>query len=223
MIQGDESIRIGKKSYRINPNFDIWIKFLYQSEKLSAEEIELGDFLDFIYTDLFVEKPPMLKMLISAIQSEDLLIRNPKLAKAALKNIMTPIFRFAQHTDSTDKKEKSAEHKSRADVFDFEKDWKYIDLSFLSCGIDLYRYELHWWRFKWLLQAMILDSFKEIVRFRSIPSASLSKLSKSEREYYKSKKKAYALTHAVNKTADEHWADMRKYIANRYNEHEKKE
>lgn len=215
MIECNNFIRMGKSEYKINTHFSVWIEFLNISAELSAEKITLYDFLMFLRDKVFIDKPKTLTALIDAVKSGKAV--NQRLIDTALKSIMMPVFEFVQHKTGSNGKKDNPDKKS-VDIFDFEKDWQYIDLAFLSYGIDLYNCNLHWWRFKWLLQAAMLDDFRDIVGFRSLSYSSISKMSKGEQKYYKAKKEAYALSRAVEKTAAEHWADMRKHIEKRYKE-----
>lgn len=218
MIECNNFIRLGKNEYKINTHFSVWIKFLIKSEKLSGEESDLKAFLLFLYEDIFIDKPKVLKMLISALLDNETLLSNQRLIETSVKSIMKPILDFAEHRQTDDKKDDNSEYRNPTEIFDFEKDWQYIDLAFLSYGIDLYNCNLHWWRFKWLLQAIMVDDFKDIVSYRALPYSSISKLSKSEQSYYKKKKEAYALKHENKLTADEYQEKMKNYILKRQKE-----
>lgn len=81
----------------------------------------------------------------------------------------------------------------RSQPYSFEYDWDYIYAAFLEqYGVDLYETELHWWKFKAMFAALNDKvKFSEIIGYRTVKID--SKMSKSQKEFYKKMKKAYAL------------------------------
>lgn len=213
MIRCPDRITVGKASYRINTDFDVWLEFLKSAKDFSDGGLRLEGYIEFIHDSIFVDRPKTLAVLREGISEQP-----TKLEMYALKCVLEPCFDFAK--GYPEQKDSKGDGKKSKRVFDFEQDWKYIDLAFLKNGIDLYSAKLHWWRFLWLMQAVMSDELKEIIGFRSMPAAKLSKMTKSEKEYYNAKRAAYALTDDTQKaeTADEHWRNMRDYIAKRRNE-----
>lgn len=95
---------------------------------------------------------------------------------------------------SPETKESPALPKQAAEQgFSFAEDYVSIYAGFLEAyRIDLFREQLHWWAFRFLMDALPENTlFKRIVQIRTVKIT--SKMSKSEREYYKKMKEIYAL------------------------------
>ena len=142
----------------------------------------------------------------------------PKLPHNLEKAFEGLIWFAAAGMETTKEKESPVLPKQAAEQgFSFAEDYGSIYAGFLEIyRIDLFREQLHWWAFRFLLDALPETTFfKRIVQIRTVKIT--SKMSKSEREYYKKMKEIYALKqHGSERLSYQEYKDrMIHYVSQR--------
>lgn len=158
-----ESVTIGGVEYQINSGFRASIQF----EILVQEEAEEDQLLQQMLEIYYGNQIP------------------PDIFQAVEKALW---FYAGGSLDQNNTKQGE-----RSQPYSFEYDWDYIYAAFLEqYGVDLYETELHWWKFKAMFSAFNDKvKFSEIIGYRTVKID--SKMSKSQKEFYKKMKKVYAL------------------------------
>ena len=158
-----ESVTIGGVEYQINSGFRASIQF----EILVQEEAEEDQLLEQMLEIYYGDQIP------------------PDIFQAVEKALW---FYAGGSLDQN-----NTNQRERSQPYSFEYDWDYIYAAFLEqYGVDLYETELHWWKFKAMFAALNDKvKFSEIIGYRTVKID--SKMSKSQKEFYKKMKKVYAL------------------------------
>ena len=175
------TITIGDKRYTIATDYVAWLEFSKILEEKTTNE-----------------------------EAESILYR---IAAPAIDDSVNPLelFRalieFFAGEDFTAKANTS--NKKYTKTYDFECDAQLIYAAFLQTyGIDLIENkELHWWRFRALLNALTDDSqFIKVIGYRSIDISEIK--DKEQRKYYRVLKKKYELCdHKTQKQREREFED----------------
>lgn len=117
-----------------------------------------------------------------------------------------------------DEKEKLNKHiKNSTDLeqaYSFEYDNTYIYDAFMSqYKIDLSTIKhLHWWKFRALFEGLTEENM--IVKIINYRTMDLSKMDKSEKEFYKEKKEFFKLPKKINKEDEEYKNNIEEILMN---------
>ena len=144
-------------------------------------------------------------VLFSLLMEDDELTEEQKVVKALnlyypqiptnINEAINKIIWFYKCGKDTEKSNEKG-NGSNKKIFDFEADADYIYSAFMSqYRIDLQDIEqLHWWKFKALLEGLKDDNkLSKILEYRSVD---LSKIQdKEQRKFYKEMQKKYSLEH----------------------------
>lgn len=145
------SVNVCGKEYRIITDFREWIRFV-----------------DTIKSDL----PSEIKMQIAMMYFADAVPNNPVQALNALV-----WFFEASELDENPytKKEDESGQQRQKNILSYRIDGKYIYAAFLhDYGIDLHEAELHWWKFRVLLDGLSEENeIKKRIYYRSIDASQI--------------------------------------------------
>lgn len=173
-------VKIGGKFYNINSDFRVSILFelLMQDEDIE-DELKITQALK-----LYFPKIPPLKYIEETINS---------------------IMWF--YGCGNEKEELNKHIKNSTDLeqaYSFEHDNAYIYSAFLSqYKIDLSTVDnLHWWKFRALFEGLTEENM--IVKIMNYRTMDLSKMDKSERDFYKEKKEFFKLPKKISKEDEEY-------------------
>ena len=163
-----ESVEADGKSYPINPDFKVWLKF------------------HSIMTDK--EKSPAERATKAILCCFDR--KRCKKLPARLDDAVSALLRFySQEAD-----EKSGKKASKSEkVFDFTEDSGYIYAAFFEqYGIDLTKSSMHWYRFLALLNGLSENTqLRKIIAWRSVDLSRIE--DDKKRDFYRKMKSIYRL------------------------------
>ena len=160
-----ETMNLSEKSYKINTDFRVWIKF----ELLLSNGIDDNTILRDVQTAIFCDDIPQMDNACV-----DAILWFYRCGKPPERHL----------TNSTGGK----------DIISYDYDDGYIYAAFLEqYGVDLNDISyLHWWKFRAMLQSLKDDCLiVKIMGYRSIKIT--SKMDTAQREYYQKLKRIYAL------------------------------
>lgn len=183
-------VKIGRKFYNINSDFRISILFelLMQDEDIE-DELKIPQALKLYFPKI----PPM-------------------------KYIEETINAIMWFYGCGDEKEKLNKHiKNSTDLeqaYSFEYDNTYIYDAFMSqYKIDLSTIDnLHWWKFRALFEGLTEENM--IVKIMNYRTMDLSKMDKSEIEFYKEKKEFFKLPKKISKADEEYKNNIEEILMN---------
>jgi len=160
-----ETVEIDGIRYAINTSFWVWIEIeQFLKNKNTEDEISAAKILSLAYVKL------------------------PHNPTAALEKIFWFYFR------GEESRERANDGGFCAPVYDLKSDFQYIWAGFLGdFGIDLFKIDLHWWKFGFLLSSLSDDCrFSRIVSYRVTDTSKIK--NKEIKRFYERMKKKYRLS-----------------------------
>lgn len=184
-------VKIGGKFYNINSDFRVSILFelLMQDEDIE-DELKIPQALK-----LYFSKIPPLKFIEETI------------------NIIMWFYGCGKEEEELNKHIKTTSS-DLEQAYCFEHDNAYIYSAFLSqYNVDLQDIDyLHWWKFRALFEGLKEENM--IVKIMNYRTMDLSKMEKSEREFYKEKKEFFKLPKKLNKKDEEYKNNIEEMLMN---------
>ncbi len=182
LISYPQSVKIDGKNYTLNTDFSVWIEI--EQQLLKGEK---GD------------GEGLARVLVLAFPAL------PENFGDAVKSLM---WFYSGGCDGQNVESGEIE----APVYDLKEDFEYIRAGFLSeFGIDLLKYDMHWWQFRKLLSCLGENCrFSQIVTFRRTDTSKVK--NRELRSFYQRMKKRYRLPDI--RTAQEKETDMAQKIEN---------
>lgn len=184
-------VKIGGKFYNINSDFRISILFelLMQDEDIE-DELKIPQALK-----LYFPKIPPLKYIEETI------------------NAIMWFYGCGDEKEELNKRIKTTSN-DLEQAYCFEHDNAYIYDAFMSqYKIDLSTIKyLHWWKFRALFEGLTEENM--IVKIMNYRTMDLSKMDKSEREFYKEKKEFFKLPKKINKEDEEYKNNIEEILMN---------
>lgn len=161
-----DTITVCGKSYPINTDFRVWVRFDALTEQKSFAPAALADLLGLIFHE--------------------------RVLPDSLEDTMGELFRFYACGEEKEKKRKNASV-SQKRVVSFSHDAQFVYAAFMAqYHIDLTTARLHWWLFRALFDGLH-DNQKicEVMRYRA---ADISKIkSKEQKAFYRNMQRLYKL------------------------------
>ncbi|MDU7067150.1 MAG: bacteriophage Gp15 family protein [Clostridium perfringens] len=184
-------VKIGGKFYNINSDFrtSMLFELLMQDEDIE-DELKITQALK-----LYFPKIPPLKYIEETI------------------NIIMWFYGCGKEKEELNKRIKSTSN-DLEQAYSFEHDNAYIYSAFLSqYKVDLQDIEyLHWWKFRTLFEGLTEENM--IVKIMDYRTMDLSKMEKSEREFYKEKKEFFKLPKKISKSDEEYKNKIEEILIN---------